>query len=66
MGNIALHVGANAPVQAPADMWLTALLMSLPADQRSVVIQNLAKIKEQRIPILNPVPVKSGTIRLPG
>ncbi len=66
MGNIRLHIGLREPVQAPSDMWLTALLISLPESQRNVVIQNLAKIKDNNIKIVQPVPVPSGKILMPG
>ncbi len=65
MGNIRLHIGLREPVQAPSDMWLTALLISLPESQRNVVIQNLAKVKAGNIKVLAAVPVPSGTIILP-
>ncbi len=66
MGNIRLHIGLNDPVEAPVEMWLTALLVSLPADIRARVLQNLDSIRKSHLKIIKPTAGAAGKILMPG
>lgn len=66
MGNIRIHIGLNTPVEAPAEMWLTALLVSLPINMRERVLQNLDSIRKSHLKIIKPTPGANGKILMPG
>lgn len=67
MGNIRLHINQAEPIEAPAEMWLTALLASLPEDVRTKMLENLEKIKKGQMKIIQPISVgMNGKILMPG